>query len=97
MMRRKLFIMIAGLFTLCAGLFAKGDTYIYDFWDNIEKSPDVYRVTHVVYADDFNHIINSRIIGKNDVSLIHFSDLSGSLPPSPLHPSPLSCSLQSSA
>ena len=54
MMRRKLFIMIAGLFTLCAGLFAKGDTYIYDFWDNIEKSPDVYRVTHVVYADDLN-------------------------------------------
>ncbi len=54
MMRRKLFIMIAGLFTLCAGLFAKGDTYIYDFWDNVEKSPDVYRVTHVVYADDLN-------------------------------------------
>ena len=54
MMRRKLFIMIAGLFTLCAGLFAKGDTYIYDFWENIEKSPDVYRVTHVIYADDLN-------------------------------------------
>ncbi len=54
MMRRKLFIMIAGLFTLCAGLFAKGDTYIYDYWENIEKSPDVYRVTHVIYADDLN-------------------------------------------
>ena len=54
MMRRKIFLMLAGLFTLCAGLFAKGDTYIYDYWGEMEKSPDVYRVTHVVYADDLN-------------------------------------------
>ncbi len=54
MMRRKIILMIAGLFTLCAGLFAKGDTYIYDFWGEMEKSPDVYRVSHVVYADDLN-------------------------------------------
>ena len=54
MMRRKIILMIAGLFTLCAGLFAKGDTYIYDYWGEMEKSPDVYRVTHVVYADDLN-------------------------------------------
>lgn len=54
MMRRKIFLMIAGLFTLCAGLFAKGDTYTYDYWSEMERSPDVYRVTHVVYADDLN-------------------------------------------
>ena len=54
MMRRKIILMLAGLFTLCAGLFAKGDTYIYDYWGEMEKSPDVYRVTHVVYADDLN-------------------------------------------
>ena len=54
MMRRKIILMIAGLFTLCAGLFAKGDTYIYDYWGEMEKSPDVYRVSHVVYADDLN-------------------------------------------
>ena len=53
MMKRKL-LLIAGLFTLCAGLFAKGDTYIYDYWGKMEKSPDAYRVSHVVYADDLD-------------------------------------------
>ncbi len=52
MMKRKIFLVIAGLFTLSAGLFAKGDTYIYDVWSDIEKSPDAYSVSHVVYADD---------------------------------------------
>ena len=51
MMKRKI-LLIAGLFTLCSGLFAKGDTYIYDYWGKMEKSPDAYRVSHVVYADD---------------------------------------------
>ena len=51
MMKRKL-LLIASLFTLCTTLFAKGDTYIYDYWGKIEKSPDAYRVSHVVYADD---------------------------------------------
>lgn len=54
MNRRKLFITIASLFTLCAGLFAKGGTYIYDYWSLIEKSPDVYRVSSVLYADDLD-------------------------------------------
>ncbi|MCR4580474.1 MAG: hypothetical protein K5681_09010 [Treponema sp.] len=54
MNRRKLILTIASLFTLCAGLFAKGDTYIYDIWDEIEKSPDVYRVSNVLYADDLD-------------------------------------------
>ncbi|MCR5188867.1 MAG: tetratricopeptide repeat protein [Treponema sp.] len=53
MNRRRLIITIASLFTLCAGLFAVGDTYIYDVWNNIEKSPDVYRVVDVIYAEDF--------------------------------------------
>lgn len=52
MNRRKILITIASLFTLCAGLFAKADTYIYDYWGEMERSPDVYRVSHVLYADD---------------------------------------------
>ena len=51
MLKRKT-IFIACLLTLSAGLFAKGDTYIYDYWGKIEKSPDAYRVSHVVYADN---------------------------------------------
>ena len=53
MMKRKI-LLIASLLTLCAGLFAKGDTYIYDYWGKMEKSPDAYRVSHVVYADDLD-------------------------------------------
>ena len=49
---KKLLITLSCLFTLCAGLFAKGDTYIYDYWAQIERSPDVYRVSSVLYADD---------------------------------------------
>lgn len=52
MNRRKIFLLIASLFTLCAGLFAKADAYTYNFWDEIEKSPDPYRVSHVLYAND---------------------------------------------
>ena len=37
---------------MCAGLFAKADTYTYNFWDDIENSPDAYRVSHVLYAND---------------------------------------------
>ena len=54
MNRRKIILTIASLFTLCAGLFAKGDTYIYDIWGEIEKSPDVYRVSNVLYANDLD-------------------------------------------
>ena len=70
MMRRKLILMIAGLFTLCTGLFAKGDTYIYDYWGEMEKSPDVYRVSHVVYADDLN--LDTPL--KNPTSLFTFGN-----------------------
>lgn len=52
MMRRKLIFTIAGFFALCTSLFAKADTYIYDYWSEYEKSPDVYRVSSVLYADD---------------------------------------------
>ena len=51
MTRRKILI-ISALFALCSALFAKADTYTYNFWDKIEKSPDSYRVSHVVYAND---------------------------------------------
>ena len=54
MNRRKIILAIASLFMLSALAFAKSDTYIYDYWGEIEKSPDVYRVSHVLYADDLN-------------------------------------------
>ncbi len=65
MNRRKLLITITSLFTLCAGLYAKGDAYTYDYWSKIEKSPDPYRVTHVIYADDLK--LNTPL--KNPTSL----------------------------
>ena len=50
----KRIILILSLLAVClSGLFAKADTYIYDYWSEIEKSPDVYRVSSVLYADDF--------------------------------------------
>ena len=52
MMKRKIAFIIAGLLTFSAGLFAKGDAYIYDYWGDYEKSPDAYTVSHVIYADD---------------------------------------------
>ena len=51
MNKRKLLI-ILGLLVLSAGLFAKNETYTYDFWEDPEMSPDAYRVSHVLYADD---------------------------------------------
>ena len=47
MNRRKIILAIASLFMLSALAFAKSDTYIYDYWGEIEKSPDVYSVSHV--------------------------------------------------
>ena len=52
MKRMKLFAAAAVLALLCTGLFAKADTYTYNFWDEPEMSPDAYRVSHVLYADD---------------------------------------------
>ena len=51
-MKRKILLTITLLFTLCSALFAKADTYTYNFWDEIEKSPDTYRVSHILYASD---------------------------------------------
>ena len=51
-MMKRTILLIASLITISFSLFAKGDTYIYDYWGKIEKSPDAYRVSHVVYADD---------------------------------------------
>lgn len=51
---KKLFLSVAALLSLCSGLFAKADTYIYDYWGEVEKSPDVYRVSTVLYADDLD-------------------------------------------
>ena len=71
MMRRKIFLMIAGLLTLSAGLFAKGDSYIYDYWGEMEKAPDAYRVSHVVYADD----LKLQTALKNPTSLFAHDNL----------------------
>ena len=54
MNKHKILFLSAVFFTLCTGLFAKADTYIYNYWDDLEKSPDAYRVSHVVYAADLN-------------------------------------------
>ena len=51
MVKKILFVLIAAI-SLSAGLFAKNDTYIYDYWGDYEKSPDAYTVSHVIYADD---------------------------------------------
>lgn len=51
---KKSVLLITCLFSVCTCLFAKDDTYIYDFWGELEKSPDAYKVTHVVYGSDLN-------------------------------------------
>ncbi len=52
-MKKIKLLFVLSLFTLvCAQLSAKGDSYTYNFWDDIEKAPDAYRVSHVVYAAD---------------------------------------------
>lgn len=51
-MKRKLIFTFSILAFMCTGLFAKGDTYIYDYWGNVERSPDAYRVTNVFYSQD---------------------------------------------
>lgn len=50
---KKLLLTLTCIFTLCAALSAKNNTYIYDYWAEYEKSPDAYRVVDVVYASDF--------------------------------------------
>ncbi len=52
-MKKVLFSIIC-LFTICIGLYAKNDTYIYDEWSDLERSPDVYTVSSVLYAGDLN-------------------------------------------
>ena len=54
MKRIKQIITIASLMILGSSAFAKGDTYIYDYWGEVEKSPDVYRVSSVLYANDLD-------------------------------------------
>ena len=49
---KKLVLSISCLLALSVSLFAKADTYIYDYWGEIEKSPDAYRVVKVYYASE---------------------------------------------
>lgn len=57
---KKIILSIACIFTLCSGLFAKNNTYIYDYWAEYEKSPDAYRVVDVVYASDFGSTVEMK-------------------------------------
>ncbi|MCF0242040.1 MAG: hypothetical protein HUK25_05340 [Treponema sp.] len=51
-MKKRITLFIISTLFILAGLFAKGDSYIYDYWGEIEKSPDMYRVSSVLYAND---------------------------------------------
>lgn len=51
-MKKRITLFIISTLLMCAGLYAKGDSYIYDYWGEIEKSPDMYRVSSVMYASD---------------------------------------------
>lgn len=55
---KKLILSILCIFTLCTTLFAKSDTYTYDFWGEYQKSPDAYRVVGVSYAKDLGALID---------------------------------------
>lgn len=54
MNRIKNLLLVLLISLLCSNLFAKGDSYIYDYWGDIEKSPDTYRVANVLFAHDLN-------------------------------------------
>lgn len=60
MTKKKLVLTISGLLALSVSLFAKADTYIYDYWGEIEKSPDAYRVVDVYYASKLGAGIDLR-------------------------------------
>ncbi|MCQ2598245.1 MAG: hypothetical protein MJ181_10425 [Treponema sp.] len=49
---KKIALFVISTLFICASLFAKGDSYIYDYWGEVEKSPDMYRVSSVMYASD---------------------------------------------
>ena len=50
---KKILLAFTCIFTLCTSLFAKNDTYIYDFWSEYEKSADAYRVVGNLENSDF--------------------------------------------
>lgn len=51
-MKKRITLFLISTLFICASLFAKGDSYIYDRWEEIEKSPDMYRVSSVLYANN---------------------------------------------
>lgn len=68
---KKIILSLSLIFTILGGVFAKGDTYTYDFWSEIEKSPDAYSVSNVIYADDLK--LQTPI--KNPSNLFAYNDL----------------------
>ena len=71
---KKLVLSISCLLALSVSLFAKADTYIYDYWGEIEKSPDTYRVVKVVYASELGAGIElktpTNLFCKNDTIFV---------------------------
>lgn len=51
-MKKRITLFLISLIFISASVFAKGDSYIYDRWEEIEKSPDMYRVSSVLYANN---------------------------------------------
>ena len=47
-MKKNIFYIV--FFLSAVALFAKNDSYVYDYWDKIERSPDTYRVSDVLYG-----------------------------------------------
>lgn len=66
-------LLLTLIFICCAyvNISAKDDTYIYDYWNSIQNSPDAYRVSSVLYADDLK--LESQL--KNPSSIFCFDNL----------------------
>ncbi len=69
-MKKRIALFVISTLFICAGLFAKGDSYIYDYWGEIEKSPDMYRVSSVFYASD----LGLEVALKNPSGLFCYQD-----------------------
>ncbi|MBR5646669.1 MAG: hypothetical protein IKX23_08535 [Treponema sp.] len=68
---KKLLLTLIIFLSVCVSLSAKNDTYIYDFWESVQNSPDTYRVSSVLYADDLK--LESQL--KNPSSIFCFDNL----------------------
>ena len=68
---KRLLLTLIFICCACVNISAKDDTYIYDYWNSIQNSPDAYRVSSVLYADDLK--LESQL--KNPSSIFCFDNL----------------------